>query len=154
MERPSQLERLFAALDNRYFGGRLHRAGWRVSYAEFEDPLGHGYCDPRKKKILVNFRRTVQSPSLAWILVHEACHAITGDMTHGPAWEAEMRRVEALGSPFPHAHLVEFIRRDPTRPRIRRVARPPSAPKGANGSLPKRDEVQPPSIKGSVLKLR
>jgi hypothetical protein len=118
---PAAVERLFIKLDQRFFAARLSRDRWRVRLVP--ELQAHAFCYPLQKLILLN-ASMLEGARLSRALTHEMGHASSGDITHGPQWQAEMQRVAAEGAPVDdrhvrtHAHFHGFAY-------VRRIGRPP-----------------------------
>jgi hypothetical protein len=83
---------LFQELNQRYFAGRLPH------YQVIRAPhLCHatGKIARRSRRI---YLQPLPPDLFLGILLHEMAHAATNDY-HGPAWRAEMHRIQALGAP-------------------------------------------------------
>ncbi len=102
-KRSTELERIFAEFNNKYFSGRISHK-YRVYLCSKSKNFGHlsaGFCSDGEEKIYI--RSGMSKKATLWTLVHEMAHAkITNSVgeVHGRIFVRELRRLRKLGAPL------------------------------------------------------
>jgi hypothetical protein len=91
-----RLQRLFDSSASRFWPGRLH--GWRAVAHYICDKDVVAFCDPDRKRVVIDLTRCNSNRAVRYILLHEMCHAVTGG-GHDMRFFAEVERLLRLGVP-------------------------------------------------------
>jgi hypothetical protein len=92
-----RLRNLFKHYNQRYWRGRLSR--YRVIQSALSENHCDGYCDLRRKKILIDPAGHNSDRDLRATLLHEMAHAASRKPGHGVGFFAQMERLIRLGAP-------------------------------------------------------
>ncbi len=87
------LEAEFEHVQRVFFPRWDRRRQWRVEEGvRSESTCEEGFCDPERKVIFINSSVVSKGgEELALLLIHEICHAVVPNGSHGKIWHRRMR---------------------------------------------------------------